>query len=139
MSLGDGSKQYNRAKVYTGLYDCTGHLVPFMVVVKTGNPAETMRAGNRGKRDSQMILMRYFNKVHYGLPMSALELEMYHQMKNVIGVNPSFYEFVLMVDADTEVMSDSLNRLVARCVQDTNISALCGETMVANEVLPFLL
>ena len=35
--------------------------------------------------------------------MKSLELEMYHQIKNVIGVNPSFYEYLLMVDADTTV------------------------------------
>ena len=51
-----------------------------------------------------MILMRFLQKVHYDEPMSPLELEMFHQIKNVIGVDPSFYEFVLMVDADTEVL-----------------------------------
>jgi chitin synthase len=45
--------------------------------------------------------------------MSPLELELYHQIKNVIGVNPTFYEYVLMVDADTTVEPMSLNRLVS--------------------------
>ena len=46
-------------------------------------------------------------------PMNPLELEMYHQIKNVIGVNPSFYEYAFMVDADTTVEPLSLNRLVS--------------------------
>ena len=45
--------------------------------------------------------------------MNPLELEMFHQIKNVIGVNPSFYEYLFMVDADTTVEKFSLNRLVA--------------------------
>jgi len=65
--------------------------------------------------------------------MTPLELEMYHQIKNVIGVNPSFYEYILMVDADTEVMSDSLNRLVSAFMHDTKVMGLCGETTLTNE------
>lgn len=45
--------------------------------------------------------------------MNPLELEMYHQIKNVIGVNPTFYEYLLVVDADTTVETMSLNRLVS--------------------------
>jgi chitin synthase len=48
--------------------------------------------------------------------MNPLELEMYHQIKNVIGVNPSFYEYLFMVDADTTVDPLSLNRLISACV-----------------------
>jgi chitin synthase len=48
--------------------------------------------------------------------MNPLELEMYHQIKNVIGVNPTFYEYVLMVDADTTVDPFSINRLVSAYV-----------------------
>ena len=52
-------------------------------------------------------------KVHFNSPMNPLELEIYHQIKNVIGVNPTFYEYVFMVDADTTVAPLSLNRLVS--------------------------
>ena len=48
--------------------------------------------------------------------MNPLELEMYHQIKNVIGVNPSFYEYMFMVDADTTVDPYSVNRLISACV-----------------------
>ena len=47
--------------------------------------------------------------------MNPLELEMYHQIKNVIGVNTSFYEY-FMVDADTTVDSLSANRLISAYV-----------------------
>ena len=48
--------------------------------------------------------------------MNPLELEIYHQIKNVIGVNPTFYEYLFMVDADTTVHPLSLNRLVSAYV-----------------------
>lgn len=48
--------------------------------------------------------------------MNPLELEIYHQIKNVIGVNPSFYEYLFMVDADTTVEPMSVNRLVSAYV-----------------------
>lgn len=55
-------------------------------------------------------------QVHFNTPMNPLELEMYHQIKNVIGVNPSFYEYLFMVDADTTVHPLSLNRLISAYV-----------------------
>ncbi|KAI0244482.1 hypothetical protein L0F63_001339 [Massospora cicadina] len=133
VSLGEGMKQHNMGKVYTGLFECKGHVVPYLVVVKVGRPVERAKPGNRGKRDSQMILMRFFNKVHYNYPMVPLELEMYHQIKNIIGVDPHLYEFVLMVDADTLVLPDSLNRLVSAMLHDTKIMGICGETALLNE------
>ncbi|KAF9933888.1 hypothetical protein FBU30_004056 [Linnemannia zychae] len=133
LSLGEGHKQHNMGKVYSGLYEHNGHVVPYIVVVKVGTPTERQRPGNRGKRDSQMILMRFLNKVHFNSPMTPMELEMYHQIKNVIGVNPSFYEYTLMVDSDTEVLPDSLNRMVSVFLHDTKVMGLCGETQIANE------
>ncbi|KAI8057210.1 chitin synthase-domain-containing protein [Syncephalis plumigaleata] len=132
LSLGEGIKQHNMGKVYTGLYECKGHVVPYIVVVKVGRPSERARPGNRGKRDSQLILMRFFNAVHFNSEMTPLELEMYHQIKNVIGVDPSFYEYVLMVDADTFILPDSLNRMVSAMLHDQKIVGICGETQLAN-------
>jgi len=132
-SIGEGPLEYNMGKIYSGLYECKGRSVPFIVVVKVGSPAERSKPGNRGKRDSQMVLMRFLSKVHFNSEMTPLELEIYHQMKNVIGVNPSFYEYVLMVDADTRVMKDSLNRMVACMIHDSKIMGICGETQLESE------
>ncbi|KAK9469498.1 chitin synthase-domain-containing protein [Lipomyces arxii] len=131
-SLGEGLKQHNIGKVYSGLYEVHGHIVPFLVIVKVGKPTEISLPGNRGKRDSQMLLMRFLNRVHFNSPMNPLELEMYHQIRNVIGVSPTFYEFILQVDADTEVAPDSATRMVSAFMHDTKIIALCGETALAN-------
>jgi chitin synthase len=137
-SLGEGLKQHNMGKVYSGLYEVQGHIVPFLVIVKVGKPSEVSRPGNRGKRDSQMILMRFLNRVHYNLPMSPLELEMYHQIRNVIGVNPTFYEYMLQIDADTVVAPDSATRMVSAFLDDTRLIAVCGETALTNAKSSFI-
>jgi chitin synthase len=79
-----------------------------------------------------MILMRFLNRVHYNLPMTPMELEMHHQIRNIIGVNPTFYEFILQIDADTVVAADSATRMVAAMVADTSIVGVCGETALTN-------
>ncbi|KZS98103.1 glycosyltransferase family 2 protein [Sistotremastrum niveocremeum HHB9708] len=132
-SVGEGSKQLNYGKVYSGLYEFEGHVVPYLVVVKVGKPSERSRPGNRGKRDSQILLMHYLNRVHFDAPMSPLELEIYHQMRNVIGIDPAFYEYIFTIDADTSVTPDSLNRLVACTADDSKIIGICGETRLDNE------
>ncbi|KAI9508915.1 glycosyltransferase family 2 protein [Russula earlei] len=132
-SIGEGSRQINYGKVYSGLYEFEGHVVPYMVVVKVGKPTERSKPGNRGKRDSQILLMHYLNRVHFDNPMSPLELEIYHQMRNVIGIDPAFYEYIFTIDADTTVTSESLNRLVASAADDSSIIGICGETRLKNE------
>lgn len=136
-SLGEGMKQHNMGKVYSGLYEVQGHIVPFVVVVKVGKPSEVSRPGNRGKRDSQMVLMRFLNRVHYNLPMAPLELELHHQIRNIIGVNPTFYEFLLQIDADTVVAPDAATRFIAAFLHDTRLLGLCGETALSNAKASF--
>ncbi|PPQ77158.1 hypothetical protein CVT25_010786 [Psilocybe cyanescens] len=132
-SVGEGSKALNYGKVYSGLYEFEGHVVPYMVIVKVGKPTERSKPGNRGKRDSQILVMHYLNRVHFDAPMSPLELEIYHQMRNVIGIDPAFYEYIFTIDADTTVTPDSLNRLVASSADDSSVIGICGETKLTNE------
>jgi len=134
-SVGTGGEQLNYGKVYSGLYEYEGNVVPYLVVVKTGKESEREKTkpGNRGKRDSQILLMSFLNRVHHRAPMNPLELEMFHQINNIIGVDPELYEYLLMVDADTNVREDSLNRLVAACANDAKIAGICGETSLQNE------
>lgn len=77
MALGDGLNRLNKAKVFTGFYKILDHSVPYIVVAKCGKESEVRRPGNRGKRDSQLIMMKFLNKVHFEKPMVPLEVEMY--------------------------------------------------------------
>ena len=68
VSLSEGAKQHNMGKVYSGLYECAGHVVLYLVLVKIRKPTErTRRPGNCGERDShwQMLLMHFLNKVRF--------------------------------------------------------------------------
>lgn len=134
-SVGPGSDQLNYGKVYSGLYEYEGNVVPYLVVVKVGKESEQAKAkpGNRGKRDSQILLMSFLNRVHHRAPMNPMELEMFHQINNIIGVDPELYEYLLMVDADTSVSEDSLTRLVSACAHNAKIAGICGETSLEND------
>lgn len=134
-SVGAGSEQLNYGKVYSGLYEFEGNVVPYIVIVKVGKETEQSnpKPGNRGKRDSQILLMSFLNRVHHRSPMNPLELEMFHQINNIIGVDPELYEYLLMVDADTAVEEDSLNRLVSACAHNAKIAGICGETSLQND------
>ncbi|KAK8011457.1 chitin synthase [Apiospora arundinis] len=134
-SVGTGAEQLNYGKVYSGLYEFEGNVVPYIVIVKVGKESEQTKSkpGNRGKRDSQILLMSFLNRVHHRAPMNPLELEIFHQINNIIGVDPELYEYLMMVDADTCVREDSLNRLVAACSNNAKIAGICGETGLQNE------
>lgn len=144
VAVATGSKRHNMAKVYTGFYDYgetsvippeKQQRVPMMVIVKCGTPAESTQSkpGNRGKRDSQIILMSFLQKVMFDERMTELEFEMFNGLWNVTGIPPDFYEVVLMVDADTKVFPDSLTHMVSAMVKDPEIMGLCGETKIANK------
>jgi chitin synthase len=79
-----------------------------------------------------MILMRFLNRIHYNMPMTPMELEMHHQIRNIIGVQPTFYEYCLQIDADTVVAPDSATRMVSAFMQDTRLIGVCGETALTN-------
>jgi len=144
VAVASGSKRHNMAKVYSGFYDYGAksaihpekqQRVPMMVVVKCGTPDELVRSkpGNRGKRDSQIILMSFLQKVMFDERMTELEYEMFNGLWKVTGISPDFYEVVLMVDADTKVFPDSVTHMISAMVKDPEIMGLCGETKIANK------
>lgn len=144
VAVSSGSKRHNMAKVYSGYYDYgvnstipleRQQRVPMMCVVKCGTPDEASKSkpGNRGKRDSQIILMSFLQKVMFDERMTELEFEMFNGLWKVTGISPDFYETVLMVDADTKVFPDSLTHMISAMVKDPEIMGLCGETKIANK------
>ncbi|KAH6845213.1 glycosyltransferase family 2 protein [Chaetomium sp. MPI-CAGE-AT-0009] len=144
VAVASGSKRHNMAKIYSGFYDYGAksaipvekqQRVPMMVVVKCGTPDEATKSkpGNRGKRDSQIILMSFLQKVMFDERMTELEYEMFNGLWKVTGISPDFYEIVLMVDADTKVFPDSLTHMISAMVKDPEIMGLCGETKIANK------
>lgn len=144
VAVASGSKRHNMAKIYSGFYDYgedstiptdKQQRVPMMVLVKCGTPdeASNSKPGNRGKRDSQIILMSFLQKVMFDERMTELEFEMFNGIWKITGISPDFYEMVLMVDADTKVFPDSLTHMISAMVKDPEVMGLCGETKIANK------
>ncbi|KAJ1029203.1 hypothetical protein NDA18_002830 [Ustilago nuda] len=143
VAIADGYKRHNMCKIYAGFYDYDDETVerskqqrvPMILVAKCGTPleADSAKPGNRGKRDSQVLLMAFMQKVMFDERMTSFEYEFFNSIWRVTGVSPDNYEVVLCVDADTKVFPDSLSRMVACMVEDPEIMGLCGETKIANK------
>ncbi|KIM94324.1 glycosyltransferase family 2 protein [Oidiodendron maius Zn] len=144
IAVSAGSKRHNMAKVYSGFYDYgdgsavlleNQQQVPMMCIVKCGTPDEVYqrKPGNRGKRDSQIILMSFLQKVMFNERMTELEFEIFNGLWNITGQSAESYETVLMVDADTIIYPDSLTYMISAMVKDPAIMGLCGETKIANK------
>ncbi|ODV77973.1 glycosyltransferase family 2 protein [Suhomyces tanzawaensis NRRL Y-17324] len=143
VAVAQGSKRHNMAKVYAGFYKYDDNTVPpekqqrvpVITIVKCGTPEEagSAKPGNRGKRDSQIILMSFLQKVMFDERMTEMEYTLLNNIWRVTGMMAEFYEIVLMVDADSKVYPDSLTHMVAEMVKDPLIMGLCGETKIANK------
>lgn len=143
VAIADGHKRHNRAKIYSGFYEYDNNTVemskqqrvPMLLIAKVGNELEANDAkpGNRGKRDSQIVLMAFLQKVMFDERMSVMEYELFNSIWRCTGVSPDKFETVLCVDADTKVFPDSISRMNACMVHDPEIMGLCGETKIANK------
>jgi len=141
IAIASGEKQHNMAKVHAGYFisDDRKHCVPIINVVKCGTPGEARSAkpGNRGKRDSQLILMNFLSRVMFNDRMTPLDFDLCTRIRHIAKVNPDQYELVLMVDADTKVKPSSLSYMVRAMYNDNLIMGLCGETRIANKHTSF--
>ncbi|OCB92161.1 glycosyltransferase family 2 protein [Sanghuangporus baumii] len=136
IAVGSGKKRENRAMVYAGHYTVAGRRTPTIVVVKCGTEQEAQtdkKPGNRGKRDSQLILMNFFSRVTYNDRMSPLDFDLFRKVHILMGVTPDYFEVCLMVDADTKAYPESLKALVNCMHHDPLIMGVCGETRIANK------
>ena len=118
----------NSAQLYSGVYKN----VPFIVIVKIGNT--NYETGNRGKRDSQVILFDFLNYVslHRLMENSSLNHGIYSHFVN-LEKDPFNYDFLLTVDADTKIHPHSLLFMVNKMMIDPKIIGLSGETKIENK------
>lgn len=124
VAIADGMKRHNMAKVYAGFYSYSTNtdisdvtpeeeqqMVPMIVIVKCGTEAEATdkKPGNRGKRDSQVILMNTMQKVYYGERMCDLEYQFCKAIVKLTGHHPSRFETCLMVNFQLCLVSTHLS------------------------------
>ncbi|CAB4387732.1 unnamed protein product [Rhizophagus irregularis] len=135
LSIGEGTKRHNMAKVYIGHYQYQNRNIPTLLIVKVGNQEERNypKAGNRGKRDSQLVLMQMLHHAFNNGKMSPLEFDIFEKYRKLTQRTIDKCEFVMMVDADTIVKEDSVSNMVNYMLNDPSVTGLCGETRILNK------
>jgi len=125
----------NRARVYHGILQKGHKFLKYIVVVKCGLPAEattSAKPGNRGKRDSQLIIMGYYNRIHYGRELTELDSAIQRAMVD-LNLQADMVRFLMAIDADTRVDTMSITHMVYGMDKKEKVLALCGETKVDNK------
>ena len=123
----------NMAKIYSGTYEINNTTTNIIVIVKCGLPGEQGKLGNRGKRDSQLLLMDFFRVVMFNDLMNPFQYELFNKIYKLTGNTADKYEILLFVDADTRLDVDALTHMTAVVGKDPMIMGLCGETRIMNK------
>ncbi|KAI8335228.1 chitin synthase-domain-containing protein [Blakeslea trispora] len=149
-SLGQNKKKINHARVYSGFYETGRNRVPYLVIVKIGQPQEeteyyqshmsTAPPGNRGKRDSIVLILGFLERCMNLARnrMSPLEYEIFNQCYNVLGIDPRKLKYMMVADADVQVQSDTIQKLVLRLEEDRRLLAVSGHVRPANPEQNFI-
>jgi len=136
----------NRGRSYTsydleGVSDnvamcCMGYYqrVPYVVVIKTGREDEqdAPKPGNRGKRDSQLLVYNFFHYVNYRRFWSPLFEDIEYKMRNILNLDARDAMHMLVVDCDTEVDKTGISYMVDKLEKDPKLLGVCGYTGVNN-------
>lgn len=140
-SLGQGRKRTNYARVYSGYYETGRNRVPYLVIVKLGQRQEQQRTdqkeappGNRGKRDSLVLVFGFLERCMNlaNNRITPLDYEIFNQCYNVLGIDPRYFKYILVTDADIQVQSDVVQKLVTRLEGDRKMLAVSGHVRPAN-------
>ncbi|EED91765.1 predicted protein [Thalassiosira pseudonana CCMP1335] len=131
-SIGDLTE--NRAKLYYGTYKDCGKELKYIVIVKCGVASEkgSPRAGNRGKRDSQLLFTGLLNRFHHGRKLNDLD----NGIKNALDhlqMPLDEVRYLMAIDADTRIDRESISHMTYSMNKNDSVLALCGETKVDNK------
>lgn len=122
---------------------CTGYYreVPYVVIVKVGRADEQTnpKPGNRGKRDSQLLVYNFLHYVNYhqnGEKVSAPPLfeTIDFQMRMRLGIDARYAMYMLVADSDTEIEPTGISYLIHQLEKDQKLIGVCGYTGVSNPV-----
>ena len=124
----------NRAKLYYGIHKDAGKELKYLVIVKCGTSSErgSPRAGNRGKRDSQLLFTGLLNRYHHGRDLNALDTAIKNALEHM-QLPLDEVRYMMAIDADTRVDRDSISHMAYSMNKNDHILALCGETKVDNK------
>ena len=131
-----GDKLKNCANCYCGHYEINNHRVSYVLIIKVGTAGEatTTKPGNRGKRDSQLIIYRFFHQVIFSeeklSKWDPLFKDIAQKMVSLIRKDPCMYEYILVADADTYIYPDGIRELASFLEHSPSYFGVCGETKV---------
>ncbi|KAL7478355.1 hypothetical protein ACHAW6_004123 [Cyclotella cf. meneghiniana] len=133
-----GNHDRNRARLYCGEYrrnDRNDIFLRYMVIVKCGLPRESPdpKPGNRGKRDSQLLIIGMLNRFHHGRTLTGLDQAVIDVLQTRCLMPLETVKYLMAIDADTKVDRDSISNMIYSMKNDNKILALCGETRVENK------
>ncbi len=129
-----GELTENRAKLYYGTYKDCGKELKYLVIVKCGLTSEqgSARAGNRGKRDSQLLISGLLNRFHHGRDLNNLD-EAIKNALDSLQLPLDEIRYLMAIDADTRIDRESISHMTYSMNKNERILALCGETKVDNK------
>jgi len=121
---------------------CTGYYrdVPYVVMVKVGRDDERdkPKPGNRGKRDSQLLVYNFFHYVNYRRFWNPLFENLEFKMRVCLNIDPRDATYMLVVDCDTQVERTGISYLVDQLEKDPKLIGVCGNTGVNNPTGSFV-
>lgn len=137
----------NRSKIYHGT---TEEGLNYMVIEKCGLASNVHDVGNRGKRDSQILLLQLLNRVMHNHTLKQSKGRNDYKELNELETaldgalremgfpltSESISEqvkYLMAVDADTRLSKDSITQMVYSMETKPKTLALCGETKVDNK------
>jgi len=94
--------------------------------------AGSPRAGNRGKRDSQLLFSGLLNRFHHGRALNDLDKAIKNALDR-LQLPLDEIRFLMAIDADTRIDRESLSHMTFSMNKNDRILALCGETKVDNK------
>lgn len=126
----------NFAQCYTGFFKG----VPYVIVIKVGREDEhnSSKPGNRGKRDSQLLVYNFFHYVNYRRLWTPLFENIEFQMRACLNLDASEAMHMLVVDCDTMLHKTGVSYLVHQLQKNPKALGVCGYTGVNNPFASFV-
>jgi hypothetical protein len=116
--------------------------VPYVTVVKVSREDEyeqnNPKPGNRGKRDSQLLVYNFFQYFNCRQLWNPLFEDIKFQTRFCLNIGASEAMYVLAIDCDTEVDKTGILYLVPQLQHDPKLNGMCGYSGVGNPASSFV-
>jgi chitin synthase len=112
----------------------------YVVTIKCGNDNEinTSKRGNRGKKDSALIIyetIEYLHNEYYNEKFHISYTHIINYIQHTLTIKDdeiNNYNYMLILDCDTEIEKDGLLVLLNYMKNNNNCITVCGQTVVKN-------